>query len=90
MIDGLEIVLHVFRQAVEHVRVPALGRNVEFALAACVQQLLVKPLRVVQQDFVSAREKKQARQARKIVNAIFIALIIFVVIIIIFAALASN
>ena len=36
---------------------------------------------------ISAREKKQARQARKIVNAIFIALIIFVVIIIIFAAL---
>ena len=45
---------------------PALGRNVEFALAACVQQLLVKPLRVVQQDFVSAREKKRRRQVLEV------------------------
>ena len=52
MIDGLEIVLHVFRQAVEHIRVPALGRDVEPTFAACVQQLLVKPLRVVQQNLI--------------------------------------
>ena len=66
MIDGLEIVLHVFRQAVEHVRVPALGRDVEPTFAARVQQLLVKPLRVVQQDFIPAREKKRRRQVSEV------------------------
>ena len=45
---------------------PALGRNVEFALAACVQQLLVQPLRVVQKNFIPAREKKRRRQVLEV------------------------
>ena len=44
----------------------ALKLNVEFALAACVQQLLVQPLRVVQKNFIPAREKKRRRQVLEV------------------------
>lgn len=39
---------------------------------------------------LSAREKKQARQARRIVNGIFIALIVLMVVSVTAAALFSN
>ena len=45
---------------------PALGRDVEPTFAACVQQLLVKPLRVVQQNLIPAREKKRRRQVSEV------------------------
>lgn len=57
---------HVFVQVVEHIGVPALGRDDKLALTAAFQQLFVQHPRIIQHHFVAADEQQRRRQPLQI------------------------
>ena len=57
---------HVFIQIIQHIRMPALRRNDDLALAAGIEQLFMEHARIIEHDLVPANEQKRRRQARQI------------------------
>ena len=66
MVDGLEVLLHVLGEAVQHIGVPPFRGNVHLAAAAGLQQLLMEHPGVVQHHLVPAHEQQGRRQAVEI------------------------
>ena len=57
---------HVFIQIIQHIRMPALRRNDDLALAAGIEQLFMEHARIIEHDLVPADEQKRRRQACQI------------------------
>ena len=65
-VELAEVLLHVLAEVIEHIRMPALGRDEHPALASAREEFFVQAARVVEHDLVPADKQQRRRQPLQI------------------------